>query len=65
MVTEKKPLPNLRRRGRQLKFVKDNDGIQIVLDDENIAYPPLPQMDGDFEIALTPPAASGCSTACT
>ncbi|HPQ70837.1 MAG TPA: SGNH/GDSL hydrolase family protein [bacterium] len=55
MVSEKKPLPNLRPgEGGKLKFVKDNDGIQIVLDDENIAYPPLPQMSGDFEIALTP-----------
>ncbi|HPM78179.1 MAG TPA: GDSL-type esterase/lipase family protein [bacterium] len=58
MVTEKKPLPNLQPgAGGKLKFVKDNDGIQIVLDDENIAYPPLPQMDGDFEIALTPPGS--------
>ncbi len=55
MVTEKKPLPNLQPgEGGKLKFAKDKEGILIVLDDENIAYPPLPQMDGDFEIAMTP-----------
>lgn len=55
IVSEKKPLPNLTvSDASRLRFEKDDDGIQIVLDGENIAYPPLPRMNGFFEFAMTP-----------